>query len=263
MFFYFYFIGKIISLDEINDRLANIIDRPLTHPIAISPVIDLIIRSARNMIHSITQHSTSSLNSYGLYAAVSVLKILGAGALPFTFDSMMNILKEQFPMDIRFFEMLSSPMTTTNDDLRRIQNEDSNPSVIEEKRRQDSSPKYSIGQIFQHQQYNYWGVICGWDLTCNASPLWQIRMGIANLTRAATQPFYHILADDCSRRYVAEDNINILAFISNENEEEKYSIVQKLCTADGIGRQFERVDITNGMFIPNIELRNEYPDDFV
>jgi len=215
------------------------------------------------MINSITEHSTSSLNSYGVYAAVSTLKILGAGALPFTFDSMMNVLKEHFPMDMYFFQMLSSPVTTTSDNLLRIQNKDSNPSSIEAKHRKDSSPKFSIGQIFQHQQYNYWGVICGWDLICMASPLWQIRMGIENLTRAASQPFYHILADDSSRRYVAEDNINTLAFISNENEEEKYSIVQKLCAADGIGRQFERVDMAKAMFIPNNELRNEYPDDFV
>jgi F-box protein 21 len=263
-FFYLYFIGKIVSLDEINERLADVTEEPLTHPLTITPIIDLVIRSARNMINSITRYSTSSLNSYGLYAAVSALKILGGGALPFAFDSMMSVLKEHFPMDIRFFEMISSPMTETNDDLCRIRNEDSNPPLIQAKRRSSDCPlQFSVGQIFLHKQYHYWAVICGWDLTCMASPLWQVRMGISNLTRGASQPFYHILADDSSRRYVAEDNINTIAFTLIENEDEKSTIVQNLSAADGIGRQFEQVNINNARFIPNIELRNEYPDDVI
>jgi F-box protein 21 len=258
------FDSKILTLDEINERLVDVLDEPLTHSLPMTTITELLIRSARNMINSITRYSTSSLNSYGLYAAVSILKILGGGALPFAFDSMMSVLKEHFSMDMHFFQILSSSSTTTvNNDLHQIQNSDSNLSPIEEKRRIDSSPKFYVGQIFQHQQYNYWGVIYGWDLTCMASPIWQVRMGITNLTRGSSQPFYHILANDSSRRYVAEDNINIEAFNSIENDEEKYSIIQKLCTTDDIGRHFERVDIINTKFIPNIELRNEYPDDFV
>jgi F-box protein 21 len=258
------FESNIISLEEINERLADVLDEPLKNSLPITPIIELIIRSSRNMINSITRYSTSSsLNSYGLYAAVSVLKILGGGALPFAFDSMMNILKEHFPMDIKFFEMLSASTITTNDDLRRIRNQDSNPPPIEIKQRTNSLPKFYVGQIFQHKQYDYWGVICGWDLSCTASTLWQTRMGVSSLTRGAAQPFYHILANDSSRRYVAEDNINTLTFNSIENEEEKYSIIKNLCATDGIGRQFERVDILNAKFIPNTELSNEYPGDFV
>jgi F-box protein 21 len=248
------FDNKILSLDEINERLADVLDEPLTHPLPLTSIIKFFIRSAQNMINSITRHSTSSLNSYSLYAAVSILKILGGSALPFAFDSMMNIFKEHFSMDRYFFQIF--------DDIHQIQYNDLNLSSIKEKRRIDSSVKFYVGQIFQHKQYNYWGVICGWDLTCMASTIWQTQMNITNLIRGASQPFYHILANDSSRRYVAEDNINILEFISIENEEEKYSIIQKLCATDDIGRYFQRVDIINGKFIPNIELRNEYPDDF-
>ncbi|UJR32339.1 hypothetical protein I4U23_019802 [Adineta vaga] len=257
------FENKIMTLDEINQRLGDFLDEPLQHPLPITSITILISRSARNMINSITQYPTSSLNSYGLYGAVCVLKILGAGALPFTFDSMMHVLKEHFPMDIHLFDILSSPFSSNPDERQQIQDQDANPSVIEEKRREDSLPKYFIGQIFQHIQYNYWGVICGWDLTCMASPVWQIRMGISSLTRGASQPFYHILADDSSRRYVAEDNIDTLAFTSIENEENKCAILRRLCTADSIGKQFERLDMSNARFIPNNELRAEYPGDFV
>ncbi|CAF0836222.1 unnamed protein product [Rotaria sordida] len=257
------FDGKIITLNEINVRLADVLDRPLTYPLFITPIIELVIRSARNIINSISRYTTSSLNSYGLYAAVSILKILGDGALPFAFHSMINVIKEHFPMDIRFLEMLSSPLTTLNDDLDQIRNQDLNPLPIEEKRRINSPPKFYAGQIFQHKQYNYWGVICGWDLICMASTLWQVRMGITNLLRGASQPFYHILANDSSRRYVAEDNINTDAFNLIDDQQEKYSIVQNLCSIDDIGKYFERVDVINARFIPNNELRNEYPDDFV
>ncbi len=244
---------KILSLDEINGRFAHAYDQPLAHPLPVTPIIELLIRSARNMFSSISRYPISSLNSYGLYAAVSILKILEGGAIRFAQDSMMNVLKEHFPMDTQFFQMfLSSPAIP-------IDNQQSN----EIKRRKDSSPKYSIGQIFQHQQYHYWGVICGWDLICMASVSWQIQMGIRNLTRGASQPFYHILANDCPRRYVAEDNINILAFNSITNDDEKYSIIQNLCATDDIGKYFERIDMTNAKFIPNMELRNEYPDDFL
>ncbi len=244
---------KILSLEEIDERFADAYEQPLTHPLRVTPIVELLIRSARNMINSISRYPISSLNSYGLYAAVAILKILEDGAIRFAHDSMMNVLKEHFPLDIKFFQMFSSSATVI------IDNQDPN----EIKQRKDSSPVYAIGQIFQHRQYQYWGVICGWDLTCMASLPWQIQMGVRNLTRGATQPFYHILANDCPRRYVAEDNINISAFNSMENGEEKHSIIQKLCATDDIGKYFQRVDITNARFIPNMELRNQYPDDFL
>lgn len=256
-------LGKIVTLAEINERLSDVLHMPLSHPLTISPIIELVIRSARNMINCITRYSNSSLNPYGLYAAVSVLKILGGGALPFAFDSMMNVLSEHFPMDIRFFELLSSPVAEASADLRRLRAEDSNPPAIPTKRRSSAVPKFCIGQIFRHAQFDYWAVICGWDLTCTASALWQVRMGIASLTRGASQPFYHIVANDSSRRYVAEDNINISPFTSLNNAQERDTIIENLCNIDGIGRYFERVDVTEGRFFPVTELSQGYPDDYL
>ncbi|CAF4441732.1 unnamed protein product, partial [Adineta steineri] len=153
-------------------RLVNILDRPLPHPLPITPITEFVIRSARNMVNSITQGSTSLLNSYGLYAALAVLKILGDGPLPFTSNSMLNVLKEHFPMDLHFFQRLYSNLTIMNESLQQIQDQDLNPLPIEEKRRNNEScPKFYIGQIFQHLLYNYWGVICGRDLSCMASSL--------------------------------------------------------------------------------------------
>ena len=248
------FHRKILSLDEINERFVDAYEEPLVHPLPVTPMIDLIVRSARNMIHSISRYPTSLLNSYGLYAAVSILKVLEGGAIRFTDDSMMNVLREHFPLDVKFFQRLSP--STTIDDLRL--------GRIEEKRRQDNSPpEFCVGQIFQHRQYHYWGVICGWDSICRASAAWQVQMSVENLQRGALQPFYHILTGDCPRRYVAEDNIDIIAFHSLANDEEKQGIVQKLCAIDDIGKYFIQVDINRGKCVPNVELQNEYPDDFL
>ena len=256
--------GELVSIADINERLADVLEAPLTHPLSVTPIIEFVIRSARNMNNCITRSSTSALNAYGLYAAVSVLKILGGGggggALPFAFDSMMTVLKEHFPMDVRFFELLSSPMTQPNDDLRH---EDSSPPTAQAKHRSSAVPTFRIGQIFQHAQLNYWAVICGWDLRCTAPLLWQIRMSVASLTRGSSQPFYHIVANDSSQRYVAEDNVNTSAFTSIESPEEKLAIVEMLCRVDGIGKYFQGVDLANARFVPTIELGEEYPDEFI
>ena len=250
----------MISLAEINDRLSDVIDFPLSHPLSITPIPDLVIRSARNMINCITRYSTSVLNAYGLYAAVSVLRILGGGALPFAFDSMMSVFKDHFPMDLRFFELISSPTSDAADQLNRIRQEDAEPPVITPKRR--TAPlKFRLGQIFRHVQHEYWAVICGWDLTCQAAAIWQARMGVSSLARGASQPFYHILSNDSSRRYVAEDNIDPSAFADLQDADERKSIVETLCGAEGIGKHFQRVDRDEGRFVPTDELREEYPDD--
>ena len=249
-----------MNLDEINIRLADVLDMPLSHPITPTPIRELVIRSARNMINCITKYSTSLLNSYGLYAAVCVLKILGGGALPFAFDSMLNILKEHFPMDIRFFESLSTVPSEMSYDLHRVRNEDSNPSPIPAKHRSASIPKFRIGQIFQHTHHRYWGVIHGWDRTCTASTLWQMRMGISNLVRGPNQPFYHILATDSSRRYVAEDNMDVSVFYSMQDVELKSSIIEQLCNADGIGKYFQSFHSERRQFLITDELKEEYPD---
>ncbi|CAK9188728.1 unnamed protein product [Sphagnum troendelagicum] len=259
------FEGKIITLAEINDRLVDVTAVPITLPLAVTPIVELVSRSARNMINCLVRRSTSPFNPYALYASVAVLNVLGGGALPFAFYSIMDVLKEQFPFDIRFLETLPPSSTASaSDDLSRIRNEDSNPPAIEPKRRSSDSPvTFRIGEIFQHRHYSYWAVICGWDSSCLASSTWQLHMGVSNLARGASQPFYHVLVDDSSRRYVAEENINTVGFTSLTDEEEKRNIIRNLCAVPDIGKHFERVDITNAKFIPTPELRDEYPDDFV
>ncbi len=75
---------------------------------------------------------------------------------------------------------------------------------------------------------------------------------VHQLPRGQYQPFYNVLVDDESVRYVAEENIMVLT--SSEITPE---------IRDGfpieIGKWFKRYDEETGTFVSNI--CHEYPDD--
>ncbi|KAG0212177.1 hypothetical protein BGX28_006723 [Mortierella sp. GBA30] len=78
----------------------------------------------------------------------------------------------------------------------------------EERRRPE--PEYYVGEVFRHLIYRYTGVIYGYDLKCEAEEGWIRSMGIDSYVRGRYQPFYNALLSDGSRRYVAEENIQVL-----------------------------------------------------
>ena len=53
-------------------------------------------------------------------------------------------------------------------------------------------------------RYNYTCVIYGWDTVCGLGSAWEERMGISQLEFRADQPFYKVLGDDQTERYVAQ-----------------------------------------------------------
>ncbi|KNC98908.1 hemimethylated DNA binding domain-containing protein [Spizellomyces punctatus DAOM BR117] len=115
-------------------------------------------------------------------------------------------------------------------------------------------PRFHVGETFSHSRYHYSGVIYGWDLVCSADEEWILRMGVDRLEHGRRQPFYNVFAlgPDGARtyRYVAEQNIipgngDPAMFLAHEE----------------IGKWFERWDNERMVFVPNKELREEYPDD--
>ncbi|KIW00373.1 hypothetical protein, variant [Verruconis gallopava] len=107
--------------------------------------------------------------------------------------------------------------------------------------------RYRIGQVFVHRRFRYQGAIIGWDVKCDASEEWVAQMRVDNLERGREQSFYHVLAEDKSHRYVAEDNIVPTDEVPN-------SALLRLA-----GRYFRRYDEEQRRFVSNI--RDEYPDD--
>jgi len=112
----------------------------------------------------------------------------------------------------------------------------------------DSSVRFRIGTYFQHKRYGYFGVVIGWDARCAADDRWIAQMGVDTLVRGRHQPFYNVIVDDKTVRYVAEENVQ-----SSSDSRPPKSVMR---TA---GRWFKRWDDAACVFVSNI--RDEYPED--
>ena len=106
---------------------------------------------------------------------------------------------------------------------------------------------YKIGQVFRHRRYQYHAVIIGWDLECAAPEQWMAQMRVHELPNGKHQSFYHVLVEDKSVRYVAQENIRII---------QEDPLPNLLGIA---GQYFKRWDPSIKAFISNI--CDEYPDD--
>lgn len=78
--------------------------------------------------------------------------------------------------------------------------------------------KYAVGMVMRHLTLNYKCVIYDWDPVCLASVEWQLQMNVAKLTLKDEQPFYNVLVEDGSHRYVAQGfyyciQLNYIVFI--------------------------------------------------
>ncbi|EME40167.1 hypothetical protein DOTSEDRAFT_74857 [Dothistroma septosporum NZE10] len=107
--------------------------------------------------------------------------------------------------------------------------------------------KYKIGNHFRHKRYEYEGFIVGWDMKCEAEDRWIEQMRVDHLPDGRSQPFYNVVAEDESVRYVAAENINIA------DEQPSESLMRMA------GKYFKRWDPENKTFVSNI--KDEYPDD--
>jgi F-box protein 21 len=167
---------------------------------------------------------------------------------------LLQTFLKQFPEDFALIQNRALPMLEGSLDYGRMED------LIEELVATDSDPiepkiraaeigeiQYRVGQHFEHRRYGYKGFIVGWDGRCEADSEWMEMMQIDNLRRGQLQPFYNIVAQDKSQRYVAEENIEIL----RERPEER--LLQLA------GRYFKRWDDTENKFVSIIQ--EQYPDD--
>ncbi|KAF2086274.1 YccV-like-domain-containing protein [Saccharata proteae CBS 121410] len=106
---------------------------------------------------------------------------------------------------------------------------------------------YRVGQVFRHKRYSYYGVITGWDRKCEAGGEWMRQMNVDSLPGGGNQSFYHVLVEDRSARYVAEENINITT------ERPPPHLLK------WAGQYMKTWSDEEGRFISNIQ--EEYPDD--
>jgi F-box protein 21 len=118
--------------------------------------------------------------------------------------------------------------------------------------------KYRIGQIFHHHRFNYLAAITGWDMQCEASAEWIEQMHVDRLAHGRSQCFYHVVVEDQSTRYVAQENIDLVYSNSNGGYVDA-PVEMPPALAHIAGKWFKRWDKNRGRFISNLE--EEYPDD--
>ncbi|KAL9584845.1 MAG: hypothetical protein Q9212_001877 [Teloschistes hypoglaucus] len=235
--------------------------------LGVSSVADMVRRTSRNIIGSIQQNShiasTGSVDpepDSAFYGALWALLILPephsglfqrARFLPY----ILEYLERQFVFDIRLIERILLPIfegtphwQQLHDAVRVMHAGDSIPKQIKSRNAEiANSVRFKVGQIFQHKRYNYQAVITGWDVECAQSEDWMSQMGVDRLSRGRHQSFYHVLVEDKSVRYVAEENIDSTPGPVGTN-------LMSLA-----GRHFKRWDDVSKTFVSNI--RDEYPND--
>ncbi|CAH0554702.1 unnamed protein product [Brassicogethes aeneus] len=113
--------------------------------------------------------------------------------------------------------------------------------------RRTENLKFAVGMVMTHLALNYKCVIYDWDLVCLADREWQIQNNVDKLNLKDKQPFYNVLVEDGSRRYVAQENLR-----PTENTGFLY-------LNDEVGRHFSHFFETH--YVPNAEKEKEYPAD--
>lgn len=92
------------------------------------------------------------------------------------------------------------------DMLRSYRPDPHHDTIVEPVRRHPfrNDVKFAVGMVMAHKLFGYKCVIFNWDAKCVAAVDWKERNNIASLEFKHNQPFYNVLAEDDSHRYVAQ-----------------------------------------------------------
>ncbi|KAJ8920050.1 hypothetical protein NQ315_011703 [Exocentrus adspersus] len=110
-----------------------------------------------------------------------------------------------------------------------------------------SNLQFAVGMVMQHLTLNYKCVIYDWDPVCLAAAEWQAQNNVDKLHLKDDQPFYNVLVEDGSHRYVAQENLRPTADTGS------------IHLNDDVGRHFSHFFETH--YVPNAEKEKEYPAD--
>ncbi|KAF7541074.1 hypothetical protein G7054_g798 [Neopestalotiopsis clavispora] len=258
-----------VAAEQLHLRLAQMSIPREEHERYLGPasVLDMTLRTARNIMVSVEEarHRASSAPfsvdlETAWYSMLWAMVLLGDKD-----DRTAFIRRRQFipylvqhfqahsPEDIHLMEYVPPLFEIQREQLVLVQmvrvSREADADEIAPKNRdaRNAGLQYKIGQYFKHKRYGYEGFVIGWDAHCAATDGWIAEMRVDDLPRGRQQPFYNIVADDKSTRYVAEENIQILL------EEPPATLM------DMAGRYFKRWNSDEMKFDSN--MLDEYPDD--
>ncbi|CAH1128049.1 unnamed protein product [Ceutorhynchus assimilis] len=107
--------------------------------------------------------------------------------------------------------------------------------------------QFAVGMVMKHKKFSYRCVIFNWDKECVASPTWISQNQIADLKYGTKQPFYNVIGEDYSHRYVAQEN---LMLCKDTNMPQDNGV---------LGRYFSHFH--NTYFVPNRVTEKLFPHD--
>ncbi|XP_044753413.1 F-box only protein 21-like isoform X2 [Coccinella septempunctata] len=239
--------GKIIKRPTGNHDLNNLMTSP----------VEVVERMANNLEVSARQHTQVNGRVTRLRSSLELLKLVN----PRDISSLVSLsrLYMLHSMDTRSLEtfLLGEGFQGSQQAQRLVhmlRNHESHPSrsrneqtgpVVPEERTPEL--KFAVGMIMTHLALDYKCVIYDWDKECKASVDWQEQMHVDLLRYGNKQPFYNVLVEDGSHRYVAQENL------------------QPTCETgflylnEDIGRYFSHHYKTH--YVPNANKESEYPYD--
>ncbi|KAI9040523.1 YccV-like-domain-containing protein [Aspergillus affinis] len=227
-----------------------------------SSTSDIVLRCSKNILNSVQRMSRRSdiLTSVDVasatYAALWSAMLLSHSSHPAELRHhlrwLMELFATEFPFDTLLVERYIAPLfhgmvehEHILENLHVMRAVDELPK--QEKRRTSyaGNIKYRIGQLLRHRRYEYRAVITGWDVELDTSEHW-----VDHLGGGRHQIFYHVLFEDGTVRYVAEENVDIIFPCASELPPSLFAVA---------GKYFKRWDDENRIFrkIDEYEVQEE------
>ncbi|KAK1146724.1 hypothetical protein N8T08_002797 [Aspergillus melleus] len=227
-----------------------------------SSTSDIVLRCSKNILNSVQRMSrrsdivTSVDVASATYAALWSAMLLShpsqPGWLRHHLPWLMELFATEFPFDTLLVERYIAPlfhgMVEHEHILENLHVMRAVDELPKQKKRRTSyagNIKYRIGQLLRHRRYEYRAVITGWDVELDTSEHWVDRLG-----GGRQQIFYHVLFEDGTVRYVAEENVDIIFPRASDLPPSLFAVA---------GKYFKRWDEGSRTFVSNI--RDEYPSD--
>ncbi|KAH3877399.1 hypothetical protein DPMN_001264 [Dreissena polymorpha] len=250
--------GKRLKLSEVAKEIGVDPNLITVDTMVYATPCHVIEREVRNLVH--IGHELGKSGDYTLLRTALELSVLMKGH---NIEARLNLVRINLHLGVNLEEAQQILQYVAGTDTSRIglvahmhnaiteeasvRNErNKNHKIKVIRRKKFKTVKFAVGLVMRHKRYNYDCVISGWDYKCEASREWIQQMGVNQLSRQDDQPFYNVLVEDGSKRYAAEENLEVhqSPHIISHSE---------------VGRYFSTFD--GYRYIMNCEKAEEYPYD--
>ncbi|GIX95893.1 f-box only protein 21 [Caerostris extrusa] len=234
--------GTFRTVDELRDLASGYEGLPTSATEAVSP-LKILTTMCWNLVEIARQQDVEGKGYLNLCSALELLSIL----TPDDTDHKILLARVYLHLGINLTEVhcLLQEITTHDPTSQGVVGfmYRSCITTIETQKIKAETMKNKRNVEMEIVMYKYRCVIYGWDLTCTAGKDWIAQMGVYDLKYKDQQPFYHVLVDDKTSRYAAQE-IDFGMIPINHPE---------------VGHYFE--SFCEKYYQPNAMKSQEYPDD--